>query len=284
MTGRAEGDDMIRYRMARLVDQGEGDLPTMTFLASTPGVKRDGATINQGKWNLDNYRANPVVLWVHDYASRPLGRAEVEPTDEGLKAVVTWNTDNAQAVAIAGDYTRGFLNAVSVGWQDLDAEGNPLAWDSKATPAAHELFDISAVPVPGDPQALIQRQQRALTTMARHMLDTIEEDASDEPDPARTAAEMASVFWPFGDESEASREEQYRALLPAYRRLRWAPPRFRSLDDLSGLDEDTWRGLFYADEADRVTYDWPADYDEGTTEPEPDWTGVLQALGDSTDV
>ena len=57
-----------------------GDDAPMTFVASTAGVKRDGLEIDQSRWDLGPFRNNPVVLWAHDYASRPLGRADVDKT------------------------------------------------------------------------------------------------------------------------------------------------------------------------------------------------------------
>jgi len=46
------------------------------FVASTEGVKRDGKDLSADDWLLDDYRANPVVLWAHDYVGRtlPIGK------------------------------------------------------------------------------------------------------------------------------------------------------------------------------------------------------------------
>ena len=121
------------------------------FVASTPGVKRDGIEIDQQRWLLENYKRNPVFLWAHDYTGRtlPLGRASVWVEGNELVSDVVFDQGDEFARQVEGKYRRGYLNAVSVGW-DNTREGE------------HELLDISAVPVPGDPDALILRQYNAL--------------------------------------------------------------------------------------------------------------------------
>lgn len=133
-------------------DVGDGAGP-LRFTASTEGVKRDGKNLRAEEWDLDNYRRNPVVLWVHDYMGRnlPIGRADVRVDGGRLVADVIFDSEDEFARQVEGKYRRGFLNAVSVGWGD-EGERN-------------ELLDISAVPVPADPDALIERERRALTDL-----------------------------------------------------------------------------------------------------------------------
>lgn len=57
---------------------------------------------------------------------------------------MTFDPDDEFARAIERKCRNGFLNTVSVGW---DSRGD-----------TNELLDISAVPVPGDPDALMERQ------------------------------------------------------------------------------------------------------------------------------
>lgn len=131
----------------------------MRFVASTEDVARDGLVIEAAGWQLDNYRNNPVVLWSHDYWGRtlPIGRAEVSVEGTRLMADVTFDVDDPFAVQIKRKYERKFLNAVSVGWDTKEFAPSP---DGKTAPriTKAELLDISAVPVPGDPGALKERQ------------------------------------------------------------------------------------------------------------------------------
>jgi len=237
----------------------------MTFVASTAGVKRDGLEIHQDKWRLDNYEANPVVLWAHDYSSPPIGRAEVRIDGDRLMADVTFDPEDDFAQQVRGKYTRGFLNAVSVGWSDIDVDDD----------VEHELLDISAVPVPGDPDALAERQRTAfiqlrdeideavdsdwtVKTYARGELlwvDHLEEPAEPVEDRwADVAAAMVAVFAPRSDDAE--REAEYNALLPKYRRLGKTAPEWMPSDDLAELDADNWRGLFLEGELETLTPWW----------------------------
>lgn len=143
-------------RAFRSEQQPAADGP-IRFTASTEGIKRDGLEISSGGWQLDNYRKNPVVLWGHDYLGRPpIGRAEVTVLGGELLADVTFDRADPFAAEVERKYRAGFLNAVSVGWEVLEQSGNGQQV------LRQDLLDISAVPVPGDPDALIQRQAAAM--------------------------------------------------------------------------------------------------------------------------
>jgi hypothetical protein len=221
---------MTNYlRAYRDKDADTGGAGVMSFVASTGGIKRDGLEIDQSRWDLGNYRANPVVLWAHDYAALPIGRADVEVRDGALHADVTWDTSDELATRVAGKYERGFLNAVSVGWRDVDngKEG-----------VSHELLDVSAVPVPGDPDALAERTRDALRSLLRDFDGQPTDEA--EPDWPTIATEMVRVMVAPGDDADA--EGRYRALLPAYRKLGKTAPEW--VDERAALHDDTWSDLF----------------------------------------
>jgi len=152
---------MARYLRAELV-QGEQETKEGTpvrFTASSPGVKRDGKSLEMGGWNLGNYRRNPVFLWAHSYGMfgnvLPIGRADVTAEPERLVADVTFDQEDPFARQVESKYRRGFLHAVSVGWDENEVDGK----------VQYELLDISAVPVPGDPDALMERQIAGLRRM-----------------------------------------------------------------------------------------------------------------------
>lgn len=159
-----------------MIEQREGDTPAspLRFIASTPGVKRDGVEINQSMWNLDNYRANPVVLWVHDFGGQhlPIGRSVVMVEGGKLIAEVNFDQEDEFARQVESKYRRGYLNAVSVSWENTELDGRVM----------HELLDISAVPVPGDPNALIQRQAAGLRSLQRD-IDQVLGATSPEDEP-----------------------------------------------------------------------------------------------------
>ena len=149
-------------------DEGGGEDGTLLFVASTGGVKRDGLDLDQDRWLLENYRLNPVVLWAHDYwgGKLPVGRAETVEVVEGeLRARVSFDPDDAFAQEVRRKYEKGYLNAVSVGWNEVDEDGKVLGWEEADKAARngelwYELLDIAAVAVPGDPEALMERTRR----------------------------------------------------------------------------------------------------------------------------
>ena len=236
------------------------------FTASTAGIKRDGIDLDMQDWLLDNYRKNPVFLWAHDYWGKylPLGRVKAEVEGDRLMAEVVFDQNDDFARAVERKYRDGFLHTVSVGWNFVEVDKKRKM----------ELLDISGVPVPGDPDALMERQYEALKRMFEGGDSTPavagQEDAKDpedakgkekfeddaatrgeqEPVWEKVAAEMVEIFLSPGDESDELRERRYRALLPKYRRLGKVAPEFLTAEELSALDEKEIRGLFLEGEVD----------------------------------
>lgn len=191
-------------------DEEEGR--PIRFIASTEGVARDGWVIEAGGWNLENYRKNPVVLWAHDYMGRnlPVGRAvNVEVSEGKLVADIQFDRQDAFAAMIERKYREGFLSAVSVGW-DTKAIRPPKTNGDAPHIAEAELLDISAVPVPGDPDALMQRQLRALKSLTEAIEMTTERKAIP---PHATPKADESVAWDGpGQVAAAEGEEQLRRM------------------------------------------------------------------------
>lgn len=144
----------MRYTRA-FIDQSISTEKEFHFVVSTDELARDNMRILRDAWQLERYRQNPVVLWAHDYSGLPIGRAD--PYIEGnLRAKIVFDENDPFAASVARKYREGFLHAVSVGWITLDSERRG---DHEVITKA-ELLDISAVPVPGDPSALIMRHER----------------------------------------------------------------------------------------------------------------------------
>lgn len=175
---------MTQYmRLQRAETQAETDDGPLVFTASTPGTKRDGYDTAALPWRTENYRSNPVITWVHDFAGNrlPIGRADIEVTGgaraggksepEGILAAITFDRADPFAAEVERKYRDGFLHAVSVSWDDVDADGVPTRVSGKDA-VAHDLLEIAAVPVPGDPAALLERQAVALRSLARDLTET----------------------------------------------------------------------------------------------------------------
>lgn len=174
----------LAYARATLAAPPAGDQPDteqqgapIRFAASTTGLNRYGYSLRTEGWRLDNYRGNPVFLWMHDSSSLPIGRVDAAVDVDGgqLLADVTFDQADAFAVQVEGKYRRGFLSAVSVGFDFVQEDGTPIEhwWELSAQEirdeAFYDLAELSAVPVPADPGALRQEQQRALARLGREL-------------------------------------------------------------------------------------------------------------------
>jgi HK97 family phage prohead protease len=118
-------------------------------VGSTGVIDRQGESVNPKGWLLDNYLKNPVILYAHNYAALPIGKAlRVWLENDQLMFTIQFaKTDMAQEVFQL--YKDGFLSAFSVGFipRKMDETG-------QFTFAETELLELSAVPVPANPQAL----------------------------------------------------------------------------------------------------------------------------------
>jgi HK97 family phage prohead protease len=140
------------------LEVGEGR--KMAFTISTAAVDRDGDTINPKGWQLDNYRKNPVVLWAHDYSQLPVAKAtNITSTEHGLKAEVEFPPEGTYPFAdqVHAMLKAGFLNSTSVGFAPIDmtpATDRQKGYDF----AKQELLEFSIVPVPANPEALVEQR------------------------------------------------------------------------------------------------------------------------------
>lgn len=191
--------------------KAEDDDRKVRFTISTAGVDRMGDTISVDGWDLSNFRKNPVVLWAHDARSLPIAKAsDVRIEDGVLKATAEFASAEANPLAESVlQLIKGrFLNATSVGfmprkWRFADDDSRTLGIDFEE----QELLEFSVVPVPANPEALIEARgvdTKALQVWARNVLgmdtgDTVvalehlkKLEAANDELVARKAAELAS--------------------------------------------------------------------------------------------
>lgn len=163
------------------------------FVASTPGVKRDGLDLRAAGWRLDNYARNPVFLWAHGRSEPSLGRVDTEAGDS-LRTRVFFDQEDEFARKIESKYRRGFLSAVSVGWDFVDANGaradvSRMTLSAVRDQAFYDLTELSGVPVPADPDALVQRA--ALGKLGRELVALFDEQET--PESPMTADELRTA-------------------------------------------------------------------------------------------
>ena len=132
---------------------------TLDFTISDGSVDRDYDVINVDGWELENYRKNPVVLWAHDAKMPPIAKSLTEFVEDGkLKSRAQFVPREISAFghSVARMYQEGFLKAVSVGlsakeWKFVEDKDRPYGIDF----IRQELLEYSCVPIPANPQALI---------------------------------------------------------------------------------------------------------------------------------
>jgi len=148
---------------------------TIEFVASTEAVDRYGDVIRVAGWKLDNYRRNPIFLWAHKSGEPPIGKTvgiHVETSPPALVQKVEF-ADAATykfADTIFNLYKGGFLKAVSVGFMPLEHpkairdENNDQMTGWEFT--NQELLELSAVPVPANPEAVARMVSKGFGTEA----------------------------------------------------------------------------------------------------------------------
>jgi hypothetical protein len=149
------------------VFDGEDGLPRARFDISTEVRDRDADTLASKGWVLDNYKKNPVVLFAHDSRSLPIGQSiEVGASKGKLSSVARFDTDISEYPlprTVVALLKRGTLRAASVGfvpmeWKDADPE-TVQDYQKQSMPldfTKQELVEWSIVPVPSNPEALMQ--------------------------------------------------------------------------------------------------------------------------------
>ncbi len=126
---------------------------------SSECVDRDGDIIVQQGIDLANFKKNPIVLFGHNSRSLPIGR--VDPDSIVIENGATFGTvkfaDYDFAKTVEKLYQDGIMKAWSIGFcvkeyePREDEEGKTLGWKIIKS----ELYELSAVNVPANPEALV---------------------------------------------------------------------------------------------------------------------------------
>lgn len=168
----------------------------LRFTISTEDVDRDGDTIKVRGWDVKNFRKNPVVLFGHNSREPSIAKAtKVGKSDGALTAEAEFlppdiaDHDHVRFSDMVFQMLKQkFLRATSVGFRPLefkrpDEEENrgPFGVDF----IKQELLEFSVVPVPANPEALIQARSAGIDIMpykgwAERVLDEWDEWQEDE--------------------------------------------------------------------------------------------------------
>lgn len=177
-------------------DAAQADPARTLFLASDDSLDRYATRIQQD-WLEDGrmaaFDANPVIMFMHDYREMPVGTAvmrEIRSMPDGRQALfieVEWDMEDPEAAGIAGKYARGVMRAGSVGFAshrqqslaDME-DGHPWKADRGELLSRNELREFSAVPIPGNANALVQGRFGPSAWLASGILETAPADIAAE--------------------------------------------------------------------------------------------------------
>jgi len=179
------------------IKQQEEDIFRIT--ASTSDVDRDEEIVEpSGVNNLDFYlKYNPVILFAHDHWTRPpIGKAvagQVKPRSLELDIEFA-PTPFAQEIKSL--YEGGFMNSFSIGFIPVKREYTD---EGIAVYTEFELLEVSAVSVPANANATIQRAlegacQKGLEFPIMESIIGRNESKRSKPEPKGESAEKRRIL------------------------------------------------------------------------------------------
>ena len=179
-----------------------------SFIASTSTSDRYGDIIDQKSWNLDGYKKNPVILLNHRQDMLPIGRASsVQVVNGQLEIDVEFDMDDELGASVARKVEKGFLTAVSVGFQPKKAAmRSELPKDHKAAGQSGmyfedaELLEVSVVTIPANSEAIAKGHQSLVPSLERTIRQIVKSELL-----ARPAQQLENVKHILQVEEEADR-------------------------------------------------------------------------------
>lgn len=167
-----DGDTIRRVLTGQVLKAIDKDKRHIEFIISTAAIDRYNDSILVNGWDLKPYRKNPVVLFGHLSSIPPIGKSiKTWKDSDALRSIAEFMPREMSPFAdsIFQMYVGGFLKAVSVGFRPLkyekilDEEGEWSSYGYRFL--KQELLEFSAVPVPANPEALIQARSAGIDTL-----------------------------------------------------------------------------------------------------------------------
>lgn len=184
---------LFDFKRSPVYKKGEGGRNVYSAIASTDALDRDYEVLIPKGVITENFVKNPVMLYIHQSRQLPVGRVLTLTTDEtSVKFTFEFSEDDV-GQKVEKMYQTGFMNAFSVGFiprayvpvynlpDEVTSVEVELPDGSKqlvdftkyekrpwGVIPQWELLEISPVPVPSNPEALLQR---AAETIVRKCVD-----------------------------------------------------------------------------------------------------------------
>lgn len=171
ITRSGQSSPLLRMPMSVDVKQlGDKNSRVLRFIASTEDEDRDGDIIRVAGWDLTNFLTNPAHLWAHNMREDlpPIGKSiRIEIQDARMiNDVDFFMAEEFELARLAFKAHLAGVCAESVGFRPLEAaerhgsDGRLMGFEFKR----QELLEISSVPVPSNPNALMMATQKGLLT------------------------------------------------------------------------------------------------------------------------
>lgn len=189
----------------------ESEERTARLVASTEALDSHGTVVRQN-WDLSRFMQNPVILWGHDSGELPIARAtDVGVVDGALQAKIAF-APTQRAAEVYEMLRTGFLKGVSVGFRSHEQRKEMVGDREVMVLDKNELYEISLVSVPSNPQTLAQLRSAVFT----------EDEMSEQHEPITVTDAV---------------EDATRAIVDAGYQIADAAPLFRAagVADLGGL-------------------------------------------------
>jgi hypothetical protein len=171
---------------------GEDDERILRFISSTETPDRDEDIIRVAGWNLENFKKNPVILFMHNNFMPPIAKAISVTKDLIAKQLVidmkfptiselSSDVENPHQHALFADMIfnmakNGYIGTGSVGFRSnlfqrrLDQDDMP-EWSRGIEFIEQELLEFSITTVPANPEAVIMRSMKSKGLATHDQID-----------------------------------------------------------------------------------------------------------------
>jgi len=188
------------------------DKRTLTATITTRSVDRDGDIIEPEGIDTTNFDKNPVVLWAHNYSQIPVAKiTKLYTNPQGLLAEIVF-AEHSFAKDVFNLYADGFLNAWSIGFVGQKGYVEPrLDEDGRVQGYVYnkvELLELSAVPIPANPEALT----RSFEGVSKNTLSTMSKSLETMPENLKSDAEQFIVAANKAAEEDVQEEQTDEAV------------------------------------------------------------------------
>ena len=106
---------------------------TFEIIITTEAVDRAGEIVKADGLDISDYMKNPIGLWAHDYSGLPVAITDsLEKVANGWKAKGRFcpKEVNPMAQQVRAGYDFGVNRTASIGFMDLESEGNIITKSS----------------------------------------------------------------------------------------------------------------------------------------------------------